>query len=385
MKEKEDLQNESELTGNQTEARAPMQLDVTVITLLESLAEGVVIINEAGKIILINNRFQQLSGYSLQEVIGNDLSLFLPDEARLLHSRHIQHFFSHPQIRPMGSGLDLMAKRKDNSEFPVEISLSFLKTESGNLGVAFITDITSRKRSEDELKIRNNELDAYARMVAHDLNSPLSGILGLSELLLDFEGHFTDVQRREYLAKIAEGCRSMSNVIKEMLVFATLKKENVQHHKVEMKILIENVIQRLRFQLSHIEHELIISENIPDCYGYGQWVEEIWFNFISNAIKYGGSPLKIEIGASEVSADCVRYYVKDNGSGISDDFKAVLFQENNALKDKHTRGFGLGLSIVQKLIDKLGGTVEVESIPEKGSTFSFLLKPYSETHRKPEK
>ncbi len=373
MENIEDYKREIEIQKKIAYSAGLLQGDITVKTLLESLAEGVVIINEAGRIVLINNRFSQLTGYTKPEVMGERLSIFLPDNAKNRHDHHIEDFFSHPQVRPMGTGMDLVAKRKDNSEFPVEISLSFLQTETDKLGIAFITDITSRKKAKDELILRNTELDAYAHTVAHDLNSPLSGIIGLSEILLDFGKEVDEETKKEFLEKIVEGGRSMSNVIKEMLVFATLKKEDVVQTKVEMKILIENVIKRLRFQLNQKEVELTINENIPDCLGYGPWVEEIWFNYISNAIKYGGSPLKIEIGGENTDSGFVKYFVKDNGPGISEDLKATVFQDNNNI-NKSMIGFGLGLPIVKSITEKLDGYLSIESGKGKGSTFYFSLK-----------
>jgi PAS domain S-box-containing protein len=348
--------------------------DITVKILLESLAEGVVIINEMGKIVLVNTRFSDLTGFGKQEVVGQSLNIFLPDGLHQKHDDHIARYFGQPKIRPMGVDLDLIAKRKDNTLFPVEISLSFLNTESGKLGFAFITDISSRKKAEEELKTRNQELDAYARNVAHDLNSPLLGLIGFSEFLLDYDHEVSAETRMEYLKIIAEGGRNMSNIIREMLIFATLKKQDVHQTKVFMNTILENVLSRLRFPIEQNSVVIKINEPIADCLGYAPWIEEIWFNYLSNAIKYGGTPPIIEIGSKEQPDGFIKYCVKDNGSGISDEFKAIAFNSNNPAKDKISQGFGLGLSIVKSIVEKLGGNVDVASDEGKGCTFSFSLK-----------
>jgi PAS domain S-box-containing protein len=351
--------------------------DVMLNTLLESLAEGVVIINERGRIVLINKRFAQLTGYGKQEVIGQSLSIFLPEGMDRKHEQDISDYFAKPRIRPLGADLNLIAKRKDNSVFPVEISLSHLKTGTEDLGIAFITDISARKKAEEELLTRNQELDAYARNVAHDLNTPLASLINFSDLLLDSDFEISDEERKHYLEIIAEDSRKMSSIIKELLIFATIKKEDIRLSTVHMKEPIENVISRLRFQIEQKSVQLKIDKNICDCSGYGPWIEEVWFNYISNAIRYGGTPPLIEIGSEVQNSDFIKYFVKDNGSGVSPEFKAIAFQTNNSQKDKLSHGYGIGLSIVKSIVEKLGGYVDVESPDGKGSVFSFYLKRVS--------
>jgi PAS domain S-box-containing protein len=353
--------------------------DVTIKTLLESLAEGVVIINELGSIILINDRFAELTGYEKYEIMGKSLDIFLPKENIEKHNGHIKSFFSLPRNRSMGLGMDLVAKRKDNSVFPVEISLSHLKVENSKLAIAFVTDITLRKKAQDDLNNSNIELDAYAHTVAHDLNSPLFGIIGYSEMLLDPEEEIDDNTRKEILEGIVRSGRKMSNIIRELLVFATLRKDEVDITKVEMKQIIVEAKKRLRFQIDQDTSKIIIKDNIVDCLGYAPWIEEVWFNYLSNAVKYGGSPLVVEIGSEKTDSDFIKYYVKDNGDGISEELKSIMFQTKNNAKDKLTKGTGLGLPIVKSIVEKLGGYVEVESEKGKGSIMSFYLKEYTTT------
>lgn len=279
----------------------------------------------------------------------------------------------------MGLGIDLVAKRKDNSVFPIEISLSYLNVENSKLAVAFVTDITLRKKAQDDLNNRNIELDAYAHTVAHDLNSPLFGIIGYSEMLLDTEEEIDDDTRKEILEGIVQSGRKMSNIIRELLVFATLRKEEVDTTKVEMKQIIEEAQKRLRFQIDQETSKIVIKDNITDCFGYAPWIEEVWFNYLSNAVKYGGSPLVVEIGSEKTNSDFIKYYVKDNGNGISEELQSIMFQDKNNAKGKLTRGTGLGLPIVKSIVEKLGGYVEVESKKGKGSVMSFYLKEYTTT------
>jgi PAS domain S-box-containing protein len=363
-----DLQNQKGLKAEQ------LYGDIMLNTLLESLAEGVIMINERGKIVMINKRFAQLTGYEKQEVIGQSLSIFLPKGMDQKHEHDISEYFAHPRIRPLGVDLNLIAKRKDNSVFPVEISLSHLKTETENLGVAFITDISARKKAEQELLTRNQELDAYARNVAHDLNTPLASLINFSDLLLDTDFEISAEERRSYLEIIAADSRKMASIIKELLIFATIKKEDIRLSTIHMMKPIDNVICRLRFQIEQKSVQFKIDEKMDACSGYEPWIEEVWYNYISNAIRYGGTPPVIEIGSEIHDSDFIRYFVKDNGPGLSTEFKSIAFQTNNTEKDKVAHGYGLGLSIVKSIVEKLGGYVGVESFEGKGSIFSFYLR-----------
>ena len=351
-----------------------LQADITIKTLIGSLAEGVIFINESGRIVLINDRLSELTGYDKHEVMGQSLNLFIPDELHKKHNSHIRKYFAEPHIRPMGIGLELIAKRKDNSTFPIEISLSFLDTESGRLGIGFLTDITARKNAENELKKRNHELDAYAHTVAHDLNSSVAGIVGLSELLTDPKNKLSKDEIDLSLKDIAQGGRKMMSIIRELLLFASMKKEEVDISEVNMKEIIGSACQRLKYQIEEKAAHIEISEAILNCTGYSLWIEEVWLNFISNAIKYGGTFPEIKIYCSRAKNGFIRYSVMDNGEGITDELKAVIFNEKDKNKDRLTKGFGLGLSIVKRIIEKLDGYVSVESQTGKGSIFSFYLK-----------
>jgi PAS domain S-box-containing protein len=375
MKEQNDFSNELEIQKRIAYTAGLLQGDITIKTLIRSLAEGVVFINGSGRIILINDRLAELTGYDKHEVMGQSLNIFIPDELHEKHDAHIRTYFAEPRIRPMGIGMELIAKRKDNSTFPVEISISFLDdTESGRIGIGFLTDITARKNAENELKKRNLELDAYAHTVAHDLNSSVAAIVGLSELITDPENKLSKDEIDLSLKDIAQGGRKMTSIIRELLLFASMKKEDVDMSKVNMKATIESACQRLKYQIEEKAARIEISEDILNCTGYSLWIEEVWLNLISNAIKYGGILPEIKIYCSKAENGFIKYSVRDNGEGIKDELKVVIFNDKDKNKDRLTKGFGLGLSIVKRIVEKLDGYVLVESEIGKGSIFSFYLK-----------
>ncbi|MBN2393081.1 MAG: hybrid sensor histidine kinase/response regulator [Anaerolineae bacterium] len=225
-----------------------------------------------------------------------------------------------------------------------------------------------------ELEARNAELDAFAHTVAHDLKTPLTAVVGFSDLLQRRYPQMSADKLGDTLAIIAQNGRRMANIINEMLLLASVR----QMDEVPMKSLdMGSIVVAAKERLVDIfrEHDVQISspEVWPTAYGYGPWVEEVWVNYMSNAVKYGGSPPHIEVGATSESSDMVRFWVRDNGDGLTNEEQSHLFTAFTRLGETPVEGHGLGLSIVQRIITRLEGEVGVESVAGEGSTFFFTL------------
>lgn len=348
------------------------QDDVRIRTLLESLAEGVVIIDPAANIVLINSQTERLFGYRKEEIVGRPLSTLLPARLHAAHEQLVDSYFKSPRIRSMGEGRDLVACKKNGDEFPVEISLSYLGAGENRLAMAFVTDITLRKEAEQDLKERNEELDAFAHTVAHDLKGSLTCLIGYSELLSQTEVNLDEQAIRESLAEICTSSRKMANIIDELLLLASVRKEDVAVTPLEMLLIVNDAMLRLRPECVKYETEIVLADNFPVALGYAPWVEEVWYNYISNAIKYGGTPAKIEIGGELKKDGFAQFWVKDNGPGLTDAEQSCLFIAY-ALRKRKSGGHGLGLSIVKRIVEKLNGKVGVQSKGNAGSIFSFTL------------
>ncbi|KAA3656236.1 MAG: PAS domain S-box protein [Chloroflexi bacterium] len=368
-----DMEGELKIQKEISIAVGIFQSDVTVRTLLESITEGVIICTKDGRIVMINSRAEELFGYQTEEVTGRLLNILLPERFFKNHAKLMSGFFESPIIRPMGKGIDLAGKRKDGSEFPVEIALSFLHTEVDVLGLAFVSDITERKQAEWALKLKNEELDSFAQTVAHNLKASLSAITGYSEILADTHTSLSETERITYIDSLARNSRRMNNIIDELLVFASIRQEDIKTHTLPMTDIVENVIQRINFQLKESNGQVVMPPQLHQAIGYIPWVEEIWYNYMTNAIKYGGKPPLIEIG-SEPLGEFVKFWVKDNGAGIPEADQEALFEPYVQLAAHRIEGNGLGLSIVKKIAQKLDGKVELESEVGTGSIFSFYLK-----------
>lgn len=372
MTDIETLKEEISLQKKIAYTAGMLQSDVTTRTVLESLSEGIVIINPDLRIVLINKPMEKLFGYSQQEAIGETLDIYLPENIQNKHNDYIRGFFANPTIRPMGAGVELFGITKDKVRVPIEIGISFLKTEFGLLGLASITDISVRKKIEKELLQRNRELDEFSHVVAHDLNSNVYGIVGSCEALLNPEANLSEAQKKEFLEYILKGGYKMSHIIRELLLFATMKKGDVHCIMTDMAPIINEAITRLKFNIKECKAEISIEEPLHLAKGYAPWVEEIWLNLISNALKYGGKPPVIKISSQKFS-DHIEYFVSDNGQGLTqEDFKKIISKRHDNHK-RIAKGHGLGLEIVSRILDKLDGKLKLSASDSGGSTFSFTL------------
>jgi signal transduction histidine kinase len=226
-----------------------------------------------------------------------------------------------------------------------------------------------------ELEARNQELDAFAHTVAHDLRNPLSLVLGFAELLEQDCGIASREELQYYAQSVVRNGRKMSNIVDELLLLAGVRKIEVTSSPLNMAPIVAEAQRRLTHLIQEHEAEITVPDTWPVAMGYGPWIEEVWANYLSNAIMYGGSPPRIELGADVQADRMVRFWVRDHGPGISADQQQRLFIPFAQLAQGSAKGHGLGLSIVRRIMTKLGGQVGVESngVPGQGSLFFFTL------------
>jgi two-component system sensor histidine kinase/response regulator len=229
-----------------------------------------------------------------------------------------------------------------------------------------------------ELEARNEELDAFAHTVAHDLKGPLGHIVGFAEVLTVDYAVLPEEELRKYLQSIAQSGKKMGNIIDELLLLASVRKLDeieVAMEPLDMHSIVTAVYERLSYLIERHHVQIEAPETWPVAVGHGPWVEEIWVNYLSNAVKYGGQPPYVELGATapeEPDGD-VRFWVRDNGDGLTPEEQGRLFTPFTRLDRAQAKGHGLGLSIARRIASKLGGKVGVESRVGAGSTFWFTL------------
>jgi PAS domain S-box-containing protein len=224
-----------------------------------------------------------------------------------------------------------------------------------------------------ELEDRNEELDAYAHTVAHDLQNPLGVIIGFSETLLIEYATMSRERLGHYLRLLARNGRTMSNIIDELLLLAGVRKMDVEMVELDMAHIVSEAQARLAYLAEERQADIVLPDIWPSALGYAPWLEEVWVNYISNAIKYGGWPPRVELGATQQPDGMVRFWVRDNGSGLTPQEQERLFTPFTRLDQYRAKGHGLGLSIVLRIVERLGGQVGVDSQAGRGSVFWFTL------------
>jgi two-component system sensor histidine kinase/response regulator len=178
---------------------------------------------------------------------------------------------------------------------------------------------------------------------------------------------------QEYLNAVARNGRKMHDVIEELELLAGIRKAKVELKPLNMGRIIAEVQQRLAYLIDEYQAEITVSEYWPVALGHTPWVEEVWANYLSNALKYGGCPPRIRLGATERSDGMIRFWVRDNGPGLTEEEQAQLFTEFTHLTQTQAGGYGLGLSIVRRIVTKFGGEIGCESEVGQGSVFYFTL------------
>ncbi len=349
-------------------------------SLTQSTSDAIIVINSAGRILLWNKGAEGTFGYAEAEVLGQSVTMLMPERYREAHIRGMQRFLRTGESRIIGSTVEIEGLRKDGTEFPFAMSLSTWQVGDDRFFGAIIRDITAWREAEEnlrqyaaELEKRNAELDAFAHTVAHDLKTPLTAVIGFSSLLRSRLGRLSPDKQREFLQAIEQNGIRMRNIVDELLLLSSVRgMETVELEPLDMGRLVAEARDRLVYMIDEYQAEIIVPPSWPEAMGYGPWVEEVWVNYISNAIKYGGRPPRVEVGAT-VEGDEVKFWVRDNGEGLTPEEQERLFTPFERLHQVSIKGHGLGLSIVRRIVERLGGHVGVESQPGEGSTFYFTL------------
>jgi len=371
--------------------------------LLEAAPDGILEVERDGTIVLLNAAAERMFGYKREELLGQLIEVLVPDSLRQRHHEHRDRYAEHPATRPMGIGLELFARKKDGSEFPVEISLSPIRSMEGSRVIAIIRDITSRKRAEAQinamhrefaaeleeknrqLEIRNREVERANRLkseflasMSHELRTPLHTIIGFADLLAEeLKGALNPDQKR-FVAHVQRDSRHLLELINDILDLSKIESGRLELHPEAFKAAnaIAETLAGLRPLAANKQIE--ISETLdPDLTISADRVrfKEIFYNLVSNAIKFTPDGGRITVECSERSEGAF-FAVTDTGIGIERSEHHAIFDKFYQLGST-TRGVregtGLGLAITKSLVEMHGGRIWVESTAGRGSRFQFIL------------
>jgi PAS domain S-box-containing protein len=351
--------------------------------LLKSAGEGIYGVDAQGNTTFVNPAAAEMLGWHPDELIGE------PHHARIHHTRadgtpypaEACPIYAAYRDGEVHEGTDERFWRKDGTSFPVAYTSTPIRQNGEIKGaVATFRDITRQKEAEAalhqknaDLQAANEALDAFAHTVAHDLKNPLAQVIGYTEILLEYED-LTKEQRTRALGTVATSGRRMSAIIDSLLLLASLRdQDNVPSEPIDMGKIVSDVRQRLAHMIKRRAAEIRLPPQWPPALGYAPWIEEVWANYLSNGLKYGGNPPQLLLGSQQDGDQMIRFWIQDRGPGLTSAEQARLFKPFTRIYQAHTQGHGLGLSIVRRIVTRLGGEVGVESRPGEGSTFWFTL------------
>ena len=348
-------------------------------TLLDSAPDAMIIVDEAGDIATVNNQAVQMFGYDRDELLGQKIEILLPERIRHRHLGHRASFATKPELRPMGAGFELVARRKDGSEFPVEISLSPIEAESASFVSSVIRDVTERKKMEQEIiaaqqaaERANKANSAFLAAASHDLRQPVQALSLLNGAL---RRTVKNERALEMIENQEHSLTAMTNLLNSLLDISRLDAGAItpEIEEFPMQRLIDRLTAEFSRQAAHKGLQFKTRSCRAIVRSDPNLLSEIIQNLVSNAIRYTD---KGEVNLRCFESDgCCSVEVEDTGVGIESHQLEAIFKEFHQVKapGSNKEGFGLGLAIVRRLADLLGHDIDVESTPGQGSRFSLGL------------
>jgi len=380
----------SDLTERRRAEQALRASEERFRAVAETANDPVISADREGNIIHWNRGAERTFGYTAAEALGKPLTLIMPERFHAAHQQGIERYLATGAGHVIGRTVELAGRRKDGTEFPLELSLASWKTAEGIFFTSVIRDITERKRTEDvirrlneglehrntELEAANQELEAFTYSVAHDLRAPVRQAQGFAKVLLEEFGPKLEGEAEKYLQAIVEASETMGALIDDLLNLARLGRQEPSLRVTGLKSLLDEVLDDLKSETKGRDIHWRVGE-LPfvDC--DPGLMKQVLSNLLSNAVKYTRprKPAVIEVGQGPANGQSQPIlFVRDNGVGFDMKYASKLFGVFQRLHRREDfEGTGVGLATVQRIIHKHGGRIWAEAELNKGATFYFSL------------
>jgi PAS domain S-box-containing protein len=392
------LSTARDITDRMLMESALHESEQTVLALFENAAQGILSIDAAGSILSFNVMAEKIFGYPREQIVGKKLGVLMPEKHSDSHEHHRQRYFANPRSRPMGLGMDLVGRRRDGSEFPVEISLSHIATAGGTVAVAFVNDVSERRRAENERQKLERTLEHATKMeavgrlaggIAHDFNNLLTALSGFAEVVLDElpEDHPLHEGAKETL----KTCQRSTSLVRRLL--AVSRRQMLQPEVIDLNPKISEIEKMLRSVLGEdVELLVKLQPELGFVRADQSQIEQVILNLVVNArdAMPTGGRLVIQTASVDVdeafvdqhlglkSGPYVLISVSDTGSGMDRETLKHIFEPFFTTKERG-KGTGLGLATVYGIVTQSEGKIWAYSEPGKGTTFRIYLPRITRT------
>ena len=348
--------------------------------LLEAAPDAMVVVNEAGEIVLVNVQAERQFGYRRDELVGQKVMNIIPEGFAERLIADSTRSVADALAQQIGMGIELSGRRKDGTEFPIEIMLSPLEGTEGILVTAAIRNISDRKKSEQELAAANRvleesnlELKQFAYIASHDLQTPLRSITGFVQLLQqEYEGKL-DEQAQDWILRTVRAVARMQTLIRDLLSYSRVDARSRPFTQIPFLDIVNDALILLESSI-HDSGGQVACEKLPIVMGDRSQLVQLMQNLIGNGLAYrSDKPPHIHISAKRSEKDWI-FSVRDNGIGIDPKHYEQIFEIFKRLHNqKDQPGTGIGLAVCRRVVNRHGGKIWVESEPGHGSTFHFTI------------
>ena len=349
--------------------------------LLEAAPDAMVVVNQKGDIVLLNVQAEKQFGYHRDELVGQRMKNIIPAGFAERLIADALRSTEDALAQQIGTGIEITGRRKDGTEFPIEIMLSPLESAEGVLVTAAIRDITTRKVAEahllykvEELNRSNEELGQFAYIASHDLQEPLRMVASYTQLLARRYKGRLDSDADEFITFAVDGANRMQGLIQDLLAYSRVGTKGKELRETSSEEALQRAILNLRGAIAD-SGAMVTHDLLPPVLADETQLVQLFQNLIGNAIKYQNSGVpRIHISAIKNGGGKWTFSVRDNGLGIDPQyFERIFVMFQRLHKREEFAGTGIGLAICKKIVERHGGEISVQSQPGKGSTFSFAL------------
>ena len=383
---------EAELRAHRDNLEHLVSIATTEVTaIVQSAVNGIITISEQGIIHIFNPAAEKLFGWTATEVVGQNVSILMGEPHASAHDGYIASFLRTGETKVIGSGREITAYRKDGSAFPAYLAIGHAQlSATQHIFVAFLSDITLQKQREEELQRAKESAEAAARTksdflanMSHEIRTPMNAILGLCYLL---EKQDMTPVSRGMVQKIHGAGRSLLGIINDILDFSKIEAQRLDIEQVPFRLsdILDNLASIMSAAVGDKTIEVLIDpapEGMDFLKGDPLRLGQVLINLAGNAIKFtqvGEVAVQITCQQYDPAAEtaCLRFSVRDTGIGIPKDKQAAIFHAFSQADTSTTRSFGgtgLGLTISRRLVELMGGALEVNSEPGRGSEFAFEI------------